>query len=150
MLSIKILNIYGNESSKFITNCIISLNPNCTGGGGHSQIGCAFSALLHYLFFLWSLADILTPSLRKSALPRLPLQSQMTFCNQRSTRKVRFFFSFCVQNKLWQSEFLILACKSVILAFFCFVFSFILIQMKISNNRNHETIKYITKYIRNS
>ena len=71
----------------------------------------------------------------------------MTFCDQRSTRKVRFF-PFCVQNK-WQSEFLILACKSVILSSFCIVYEFnlILIQMKISNSRNHKTIKYITRLI---
>ena len=82
---------------------------------------------------------ILTPSLRKSDFT---LRSHMTFCDQMSTRKVRFF-PFCVQNK-WQSEFFILACKSVILSSFCFVyhsFSLILIQMKISNSRNHKKNK---------
>ena len=94
-----------------------------------------------YDFFLWSLTDILTPSLRKSDIP---LRSHMTFYDQRSTRKVTIF-SFCVQNK-WQSAFFILACKSVIFSSFCFVyhsFSLLLIQLKIPNNKNHKTIKYI-------
>ena len=92
-------------------------------------------------FFLWSLTDILTPSLRKSDFP---FWSYVTFYDQRSTRKL-IFFSFCVQNE-WQSAFFILACKSLIFSSFCFIFhpfSLILIKLKIPNDKNHKTIKYI-------
>ena len=103
-------------------------------------------------FFLCSHTDILTPSFQKSDIP---LRSHMTFCHQRSTRKVRFL-SFCVQNN-WQSEFFILACRAVIFPLFPLYIIYsnlILIQMNwVSNSGNHKTIKYIKfnkiKYIRN-
>ena len=105
----------------------IAYYPNCTGGGGgaseapldkcwHTHKTAVLSAAPLHDFLLWSLANILTPSLQK--LDR-PLRSHVTFCDQRSIQKVRIF-SFRVQNK-WQSEFFILACKSVVLSTFCFV-----------------------------
>ena len=75
--------------------CFLTLDKFCRA----RKTAALLDTPLHY-FFLWSLADILTPSLRKLDLP---LRSHVTFCDQWSTRKVRFF-SFCVQNK-WQSEF---------------------------------------------
>ena len=98
------------------------------GGGGGPQrppldkFSCrrktaAFSTAPLHDFFLWSLADILTPSLRKSDLP---LRSHVTFCDQRSTQKVRIFLILCTKQ-MAQWKF-ILACKSVILSCFCFVY----------------------------
>ena len=100
------------------------LNPKCTGEAPppldkfcRARKTATLSAAPLHDFFLWSLTHILTPSLRKSDLP------------------------------LWsQNEFLILAYKSVILSSFCFVYheiNLILIQMKISNSRNHKTRNYI-------
>ena len=78
--------------------------PNCTGGGGprrpppeifcRAHLTAAPRATRFHDFFLWSLAHILTPSLRKSDHP---LWSHMTFCDQRSTRKVRFVSILCTK-----------------------------------------------------
>ena len=78
---------------------ILDFNPNCTGEGGnkfcHARKTVALSAAPLPDFFLWSLTNILTPSLRKSDLP---LWSHMTFCDQRSTWKVRFFPILCTKQ----------------------------------------------------
>ena len=89
-------------SNQWLPRCLLfgNINSNCTGGP-RSQPRCIFTATLWAMplpdFFLWRLTDIMTPHLRKSDIP---LRSHMTFCDQRSTWKVWFFFLHFVHGKV--------------------------------------------------
>ena len=103
-----------------------------------------FSATPLHEFFLLSLTDHLTPSLRKMDIL---LQSCVTFCDQRSTPKLRVF-SFCVQNE-WQSVDFSLFCKSVISLSLGLIYSLFQLNIDPDDNlkyekllNNHKTIKY--------
>ena len=112
--------------------------PLGTNGAGRGYVICDFSCfdpwkiqtrlllthcvVVYYIFFCH--LTFLTLTALGGGGPRRPPLDK--FCRARKNRRafshaasVRTF-SFCVQNKLWQSEFFILACKSVILSSFCF------------------------------
>ena len=138
-------------SHSFHVSHICNLTLTALGGGGglggppdkfcRARKTAALSTAPLHDFFLLSLADILTPSLRKSDLS---LRSHVIFCDQRSTQKVRIF-SFCVQNK-WQSEIFILAGKSVILSSFALYIinsAWYWSKWRSQTAENHKTIKFI-------
>ena len=114
-------------------------NPNCTGGGGGGRGSKGRPPL----------RPILLRTLNKFAKIGHSIKESHDLLWPVVNPKSEIFFQFCVQNK-WQSDFFfILACKSVIfplLALNIIYSNLLLIQLKISNGKNHKTIKYIKNF----
>ena len=87
------------ECSPFITNCIISLNPNCTGGGGALTNWLRFQRTASLPFFSLKSCRYFDTKFAKIGPPEAPVTESDDLLQPKVNSKSEiFFFILCTKQ----------------------------------------------------